>query len=288
MLFAFVKRRGTKPQGKRLLTRNGWSLLLIFSCAVTSAEAQTTDTLYSTRPVISVGNAALVIGFGLATLAATPADRRITRALQDEARQANKYLNRGAAVFRLLGHPGGIITGAGIYAGGYVAGNRRAEDLGLHTVETIVIANTITAAIKMTAGRARPRESPDNAANFKLFRGVGKGEYQSFPSGHTTAAFAFATIVSAETSHWWPESRWLIGPVVYGGAALTGVSRIYNNAHWASDVVAGAAVGTLTGIKVYRYQHSHPNNRLDKRFLRAGLQVSNTGSLTPIMSMVAR
>ncbi len=271
-----------------MLTRKSWSLLLIFSFAVTSAEAQTTDTLYSTRPVISVGNAALVIGFGLATLAATPADLRITRALQDEARQADKHLSGGATVFRLLGHPGAMITGAGIYAGGYIAGNRRAEDLGLHAVETIVIANTITAAIKMTAGRARPRESPDNAANFRLFRGVGNGEYQSFPSGHTTAAFAFATIVSAETSHWWPESRWLIGPVVYGGAALTGISRIYNNAHWASDVIAGAAVGTLTGIKVYRYQHSHPNNRLDKRLLRAGLQVSNTGSLTPIMSMVSR
>jgi len=272
-----------------LLTRNTWALFLLFPFAATvPAKSQTTDTLYSTRPVISIGNTALVVGFGLATLAATPADRRITRELQDDARQANIYLSRGATVFRLLGHPGGIITGAGIYAGGYVAGNRRAEDLGLHTVETIVIANTITAAIKMTAGRARPRKNPNNAADFQLFRGVGNDEYQSFPSGHSTAAFAFATIVSAETSHWWPESRWLIGPVVYGGAALTGVSRIYNNAHWASDVIAGAAIGTLTGIKVYRYQHSHPNNRLDKRFLRAGIQVSNTGALTPIMSMVSR
>ena len=265
-----------------------WSLLLASSLAGTGAAAQTTDTLYSTRPVISISNTALVLGFGLATLAATPADLRITRALQDDARQADKHLSKGATVFRLLGHPGGMITGAGIYAGGLIAGNRRAEDLGLHTVETIVIANTITAAIKMTAGRARPRESPNNAANFQLFRGFGNGEYQSFPSGHTTAAFAFATIVSAETSHWWPESRWIIGPVVYGGAALTGVSRIYNNAHWASDVIAGAAVGTLTGIKVYRYQHSHPNNRLDKRFLRAGVQVSNSGSIAPIMSMVSR
>lgn len=268
--------------------QKSWFTVFVFCLAATSAEAQTTDTLYSTRPVISIGNAALAIGFGLATVAATPADLHITRRLQDPARQANKHLNQYATVFRLLGHPGGMITGAGIYAGGLVAGNRRAEDLGLHTVETIVIANTVTAAIKMTAGRARPRKNPDDATDFQLFRGVGNDEYQSFPSGHTTAAFAFATIVSAETSHWWPNSRWLIGPVVYGGAALTGVSRIYNNAHWASDVVAGAAVGTLTGIKVYRYQHSHPNNRLDKRLLRAGIQVSNTGSLTPIMSMVSR
>ena len=75
---------------------------------------------------------------------------------------------------------------------------------------------------------------------------------------------------------------------MYGAASLTGVSRIYNNAHWASDVIAGAAIGTLTGVKVYRYQHSHPDNWLDKRFLRAGVSVSNTGGLMPILSITKR
>ena len=37
-----------------------------------------------------------------------------------------------------------------------------------------------------------------------------------------------------------------------------------------------------------RYQHSHPDNWLDKRFLRAGISVSNTGGLMPILSMVRR
>jgi len=143
-------------------------------------------------------------------------------------------------------------------------------------------------AIKVVAGRSRPRLNTDSAANFKLMRGFKDDDYRSFPSGHTTAAFAFASLVSAETSHWWPNSRWIIGPIVYGGAALTGVSRIYNNAHWASDVIAGAAIGTLTGIKVFRYQHSHPDNRLDKFFLRAGMQMSNNGVVMPIMSMVQR
>ena len=265
-----------------------FAALLVGVLAATSLQAQTADTLFTERSLFTAGDAALAAGFAIATTAAAPADRYFTRELQDEARQANRALSRGATIFRVLGHPGGLITGGGLYAAGLVGGNRRVEDLGLHTVESIVVANTITAVIKITTGRGRPRVSPDKARNFQLMRGLRNDEYRSFPSGHATAAFAFASIVTAETSQWWPESRWIIGPIVYGGAALTGVSRIYNNAHWASDVVVGAAIGTFTGLKIFKYQHSHPNNRIDKFFLRAGIQMSNNGSMMPIMSMVPR
>lgn len=262
--------------------------LLLSVVAATSVQAQTADTLFTESSLFTAGDAALAAGFTIASVVAAPADRYFTRQLQDEARQANRALNRGATIFRILGHPGGLLTGGSLYAAGLIGGNRRAEDLGLHTVESIVVANTITAVIKITAGRGRPRVSPDKARNFQFMRGLRNEEYRSFPSGHSSAAFAFASIVTAETSQWWPESRWIIGPIVYGGAALTGVSRIYNNAHWASDVVAGAAIGTFTGLKVFKYQHSHPNNRIDKFFLRAGIQMSNNGSVMPIMSMVPR
>ncbi|MEO8575905.1 MAG: phosphatase PAP2 family protein [Gemmatimonadales bacterium] len=266
----------------------GFAALLLSWFSAASVQAQTADTLDRERPFFVAGDAALVGGFTLLTILAAPADRHVTTQLQDEGRQANHSLNRSATIFRLLGHPGGLITGGGLYAGGLLAGNRRTEDLGLHTMESILLANSITFAIKVTAGRARPRKSPENARDFQLLRGLHDDEYRSFPSGHATAAFAFASIVTSETSRWWPDSKWVIGPIVYGGAALTGVSRIYNNAHWASDVVAGAAIGTLTGLKVYTFTHSHPNNRIDKFFLRAGVQMSNNGSVMPIMSMVSR
>jgi membrane-associated phospholipid phosphatase len=181
-----------------------------------------------------------------------------------------------------------MIAGTTMYLTGLATEDRRLEDLGLHSVESIVLSYVITGAVKTVAGRARPFMSKDNARNFKLFRGLRDDDYRSFPSGHATAAFALASVVSAETSHWWPETRWIIGPAMYGAATLTAVSRIYNNQHWASDVLAGAAVGTLTGIKVFRYQHSHPDNWLDKKFLRAGISVSNNGALTPILAVVRR
>jgi membrane-associated phospholipid phosphatase len=55
---------------------------------------------------------------------------------------------------------------------------------------------------------------------------------------------------------------------MYGGATLVGLSRMYNNLHWASDVLGGAAIGTLLGLKVVKYHHSHPDNAIDRALLR--------------------
>ncbi len=245
--------------------------------------AQTPDTIYTQRPLVKGADALLILGFVAAVGAVSPADKYLTQRLQDPARQSNKVLHNGAIVFRLLGDPGSLVVGGLTYATGLASGNRRAEDIGLHSVEAILISGAITGATKMIAGRARPYKDTTNSLNFGLLRGFQGTEYQSFPSGHTTAAFAFASIISAETSHWWPGSKWIIGPVFYGGAALTGMSRIYNQFHWASDVIAGAAVGTLTGIKVYRYSHSHPDNRVDKFFLRAGVSISPESGWMPLL-----
>ena len=262
--------------------------LLLAVLIASSAGAQTPDTLFTKRSLFTWGDAALFAGFTAATAAAAPADRWFTRELQDEARQANRTLNRSATVFRIIGHPGGLIAGGSLYIIGRASSNRRVEDIGLHTVESIALADAISGSIKIIAGRARPYASKDNARNFQLFRGFKNDDYKSFPSGHATSAFALASIISAETSHWRPATRWVVGPALYGAATLTGVSRMYNNQHWASDVLAGAAIGTLTGIKVFRYQHSHPDNWLDKKLLRAGVSVSNDGTLMPVLSMVRR
>jgi membrane-associated phospholipid phosphatase len=52
-----------------------------------------------------------------------------------------------------------------------------------------------------------------------------------------------------------------------GGATLVGLSRIYHDAHWASDVALGAAIGTFGGLKVVRYSHHHPDNFIDRIML---------------------
>jgi membrane-associated phospholipid phosphatase len=89
-------------------------------------------------------------------------------------------------------------------------------------------------------------------------------------------AFAAAAAVTGETARWWPDATPYIGTALYGGAALAGVSRIYHDKHWASDVVVGAAIGTFVGRKVVRYHRSHPRNRVD-RWLLAGSLVPAAG-----------
>jgi len=122
-------------------------------------------------------------------------------------------------------------------------------------------------------GRARPfvDTTGPNPDDWQLGRGWSRGgRYQSFPSGHSVAAFAAAGAVTAETSAYWPAATYfLIGPVLYGGAAAVGLSRMYNNRHWASDVIMGAAIGTFAGMKVVRYHRIHPDNKVDEWLLNA-------------------
>ena len=49
---------------------------------------------------------------------------------------------------------------------------------------------------------------------------------------------------------------------------MVGLSRMYNNMHWASDVMAGAAIGTIIGLKVVKYTHSHPDNGIDNKLIK--------------------
>jgi len=63
----------------------------------------------------------------------------------------------------------------------------------------------------------------------------------SFPSGHTTTAFAFASVVAMEHEWYW-------GAGAYSIATIVGLSRIHDNAHYLHDVVMGASIGAAYGI----------------------------------------
>jgi membrane-associated phospholipid phosphatase len=233
-----------------------------------NGQAQVQDTINHKTPLL-VGKDALLLGaFALGTGLVAPLDRQVASRLQDSATQENRFLSTAATGLRLLGDPGSLVTGAAMYGIGRVDGQRRLQALGLHSVESILLSGILSGGIKMVAGRQRPYADITNPYNFQLWRGFSDDKYRSFPSGHTTAAFAFASTLTRETQFWWPHATWYIGTVFYGGAGLIGLSRIYNNQHWASDVMSGAAIGTIMGLKVVKYTHSHPGNHIDRELIK--------------------
>ncbi len=107
---------------------------------------------------------------------------------------------------------------------------RRAAGLGVASIA--VTATVINVAIKPLSRRRRPDRS---AENVPVARHVAMPTTRSFPSGHTAAAFAFATGVG----HVLPAA----GIPLRGLAALVGYSRIHTGVHYPGDVVAGALTG---------------------------------------------
>ena len=241
------------------------------------ASAQPADTTgQSSRPLFTSHDAVAVGLIALGTVAVFPLDTRVAERLQNPQAQENRFLRHQATNFRLIAEPGSLIIGGTLYAAGRLSGNRRMADLGLHGTEAIAVGLGVVTVGKVLAGRARPYVNVDDPRNFGFARGFGREEYRSFPSGHTVMAFSAAAAVTSETSRWWPRSRWYVGPLMYGGATLVGASRMYNNKHWASDVLVGAAIGAFAGLKTVKYHHSHPGNRVD-RWLLAGSIVPVAG-----------
>jgi membrane-associated phospholipid phosphatase len=223
------------------------------------------------RHLFTWEDAVLGASFVVGTLAIRPLDKSAAHALQQQDRQTRRLYRRSASFVRTVAQPGSTIIGLSMYGAGRLSGNERLAAVGLHGTEALFLGAAAGTVMKNFFGRARPfvDTTGPNPDDWQLGRGWDRGNrYQSFPSGHTTAAFAAAGAVTAETSAYWPGATYfLIGPALYTGAALVGVSRMYNNRHWASDVIMGAAIGTFAGMKVVRYSRIHPNNKPDQWLL---------------------
>jgi len=120
---------------------------------------------------------------------------------------------------------------------GFVFHDAPAKDIAVDGVMTsILAAGIITPVSQRVIGRARPRQG-EGADSFHPFN----SGYTSFPSGHATQAFAVASVISAHSDKLW------VNISAYTLASLVGYARIYHDAHWVSDVSAGALIGTIVG-----------------------------------------
>jgi membrane-associated phospholipid phosphatase len=147
-----------------------------------------------------------------------------------------------------------VVTGA-TYGVAALAGLDDVADPAGRVLASLVAAGMANGVLKASVGRARPRLElgPGEFRPFALDNG-----WQSFPSGHATVAFALATAISAEADRPW------VTVLTFSGAGLVAWSRSHEDRHWASDVVAGAAVGTVTAYQASRRLHRRAEQR-DRR-----------------------
>jgi membrane-associated phospholipid phosphatase len=209
-------------------------------------------------------------GLAAAALVLSPLDRRAGAWSRRSGVRTSSTLNSLSDVGDFSGSMLAAAVGPAAYVLGRVRGDSGTAVLGLRTTEAFVLSGVTVTAIKMIAGRTRPYASADNSpAHWNLFGGFKGDSTRSFASGHTTAAAAVAVTLAAEWRRQGTRGFRTVGPpMVYALGTLVGASRVRDRAHWVSDVVAGAAVGTLSALVVRRWHDAHPRSRFDRLFLR--------------------
>lgn len=112
------------------------------------------------------------------------------------------------------------------------------HQLGKDLLYSVGMAGANTLLLKMTVGMARPYLNE----GIKFIGPHLTSDYAAFPSGHTATAFSAATVFS----NYYPEyAAWF-----WAGASLVGLSRIYQEKHWPSNVLFGGLLGYLSAKHV--------------------------------------
>ena len=249
----------------RSMLRAAIGLVLVVSGSASGAAAQSVEAP-ETAALFSTSDWVLVSGLLAAHVALFPLDDDVRELAADMRGDAS---NQIADVLRPLGRTKELAAaGAATYALGMLTSNRRVADFGLHAFVTLAVSNFLSGSLKVVTGRARPymlddaSGAPTDPYQWDFFGGWGdEGDHLAYPSGHTSNAFAIATVFAEELGG---AAGWVAYPLAAGVAW----SRVNDEVHWASDVVMGAVVGIVTGQLIVRRGH-RGDGWLERTFLVA-------------------
>jgi len=150
----------------------------------------------------------------------------------------------------------GAVAG-GILATGLITHDEHATSTGIRAAEAGVDSTILFAALKATLARQRPYSGEGEG---KFFSGNWKSG--SFPSGHATFAWTFASVIA----HEYPN--WPVRLLMYGAALTVSTTRVTGGVHFPADVFAGSVIGYGVGTYVTHKDRTklspHSENRIHK------------------------
>jgi len=147
---------------------------------------------------------------------------------------------------RTISHAGSAYTLGAVAGTFYLLGrktnNARARETGMLSAEALVNSMLVGGALKVITQRARPADGRERS---EFFDGG-----SSFPSGHSTQAWAVATVIASEY-----HDRRSVQIAAFATATAVSVARFTEGKHYLSDVLAGSALGYGIGKYVYHKRH---------------------------------
>ncbi|HYV99531.1 MAG TPA: phosphatase PAP2 family protein [Gemmatimonadaceae bacterium] len=232
----------------RLLT----CVLLSWIIAPT-ARAQTDSVrVGGPRSRLFIRSDAALLATSLAFATLISLEDRAVAAEVTETSMGGTAFGRFSSVGASIGGVGPIAFASGLWVSGHLASRPLLAHLGKWSIESIAISGAATAVLKGVVGRKRPYAANGDADIYALGHGFGHYAFESFPSGHTSAAFAVATVLSLGTRNSSPLVHRTVSALAYTASTAVGLSRLYLNQHWSSDVIVGAAIGATAGLAIVR------------------------------------